>query len=309
MTPDWPTPPAGGTVDAELWKARVAYAQSVAIAEVNARIAADKATLDAEIADRKREADERSQVVLKREDADIASRAAFHAAMVDVAKGTIERARAGAEFVQKGAAAIVGLYTALLGVVFSVADNPMPSRGLVPPVLLSASVVLSTVYLAYLSKAGDVAAPTPNTDRRKAAMNRTIAFILWTRAGAMNRKHFLHASVIALAFALIALPAPFVDVTPDPAPATVAKEAAAGWPQPDTGMNVELAKILYKAQVTEAAAARAAGTPAVADDDDSIWWLGCAIALVVSLVAPRFINRESDSGGDEDGELPGPAAE
>lgn len=313
VTPDWPQPPEASRKDEELWKAQVGYAQAVATARVNAAIAKEKAELDEQIADRKAEIDKRSQIDLKREDADIASRAGFHAAMVEVSKGTVERARSSAELVQKAAAALVTLYTALLGVVFSVVENPLPSRGLVPAVLLGAAVVLSTVYLAYLSKPEEVDAPTPHSEWHGAAMNRTVAFILWTRSGAMNRAHFLQASVVALAFALVALPAPFVDVTPDPAPQEVAAEAETGWPDAPTGMNVALAKILYQAQVTEAATSRAAAKPAVAGDDDTVWWIGCGVALLVSLLAPFGINwlaeKRTASEGEyiaDRGKLPSP---
>jgi len=51
--------------------------------------------------------------------------------------------------VQKAAAAIAALYTPLLGVVFSVNDNPLPSRGVIPVLFLGLAILSSTAYLAY----------------------------------------------------------------------------------------------------------------------------------------------------------------
>jgi hypothetical protein len=69
------------------------------------------------------------EVRKKRTDAEIASAQAdrdaalaldqsFYEAVFDVAKGSIDRARASADFVQKGASAVVAIYGAVLGVAF-----------------------------------------------------------------------------------------------------------------------------------------------------------------------------------------------
>ena len=51
-------------------------------------------------------------------DADVALYKTIYDARVEVLKGTIARAQAGAEFVRNGAAGIVTLYTGVLGLVF-----------------------------------------------------------------------------------------------------------------------------------------------------------------------------------------------
>lgn len=77
--------------------------------------------------------------------AKIALEKSFVDHIFDVAKGSIDRARAGAEKVQTAATAIAGLYTTVLGVSFSVTEKPLPGRGLIAPIFLGAAIVASTV--------------------------------------------------------------------------------------------------------------------------------------------------------------------
>jgi len=95
-------------------------------------------------------------------DADASNLAKFHDTMTTLAIGSVDRARAGAELVQKASAALVTLYTGVLALVFSVTNNPLPPRGVLAPVFLGLAVVLSTAYIAYLEPTtGYNPAPTP----------------------------------------------------------------------------------------------------------------------------------------------------
>jgi hypothetical protein len=270
-----------------------------------------------EIAARQAEADADVALAKAQDDARLASITAFHTALIDVAKGTIDRARASAELVQKAAAAIATLYTGVLALAFSVAERPLPSRGLVPAVLLGWAIVWATVYLAYLSKPKSVDAPTATSDFAEGAMRRSSAFILWTRSGAMNRGYALRVSVIALALGLVLLPAPFVVLGGTTgSDATDLAKVAPAWPEPDAATtDPELARILYAAQVTEAARARADASKPIADDgNDSIWWWLCGAGLLLSLLVPLVVGAVTKPGDPPtpptptpEGELPGPA--
>jgi hypothetical protein len=94
-------------------------------------------------------------------DAEYQLDAQYHSAVMDVAKAAIERARSGAELVQKSAAAIGTAYAALLALSFSVANNPLPPRGAIPGIFLGLSIVLSTAYVAFITKPDHVAKGSP----------------------------------------------------------------------------------------------------------------------------------------------------
>ena len=73
----------------------------------------------------------------------------FFKAIYEVQKGSIDRVRSGAEFVEKAAAGILAVYSAVLGVVFSVSDKaPLPVRGLIPAIFLALALVLAAFFLA-----------------------------------------------------------------------------------------------------------------------------------------------------------------
>lgn len=108
----------------EVFTARV----TSALKEHEAVLAAEQARLTAGLAERATElAADRTEAKADL-DADRESAAALSEAIMTVAQGSVDRARAGAEFVQKGATAIVALYTGALTLVFSVTGNPLPRR-------------------------------------------------------------------------------------------------------------------------------------------------------------------------------------
>jgi hypothetical protein len=187
----------------------------------------------------------------------------------------------------------------VLGLAFSVAENPLPSRGVLPALFLGAAVACSTAYLAYLSKPRSVPAPAPQSSFRAAAMARTRTFLQWAGAPVSRRSYWLRASVIALGVSLMFIPAPFVsgsvpyiDQLPwneDKTTAAVT-EARQDWPNvPEevTRANLELWKIRYAAEVKEAAAARekfkAPGQPSYANQT---WWLASILGLAAVVVFP-----------------------
>lgn len=241
-------------------------------------------------------------------DASYASIAAFHDALIDVSKGSIERARTGAETVQKAAAAIATLYTGVLALAFSVAERPLPSRGLVPAILLGWAIVWATAYLAYISKSGGVDRPKPTSAFADGAMRRSEAFIRWAQSGALNRAYALRVSVVSLAFALALLPAPFV-VLGKASPPSGPGASAPDWPTtPSSVADPELQKILFQAQVDEATAARETARKPVAEDGKDKTWFAIgggavALSLIVPLLIPAGSGQQAPPGrrGDRDG--------
>jgi hypothetical protein len=217
----------------------------------------------------------------------------FFKSIFAVAQQSIDRARDGADTVQKAAAAIAALYTSLLGVVFSVQDHPLPSRGIIPMLFLGLAILASTAYLAYLTraKAVDVLTPAPSSFQQK--LERARSFIEWTRTVVEHNSYLLKLSVVALAVGLVFLPAPFVSFK-SAQPSNSSAVVTPDWPKPseNAGSNIELQKIVYAAQVEEAAEQRKPATTAPEDTGrNDAWWWAAAVALVLTLVAPLAIDR------------------
>jgi hypothetical protein len=273
--PRWPRPRAGTAQELEVLKAKLAW--------MNERAKELAARSQAEL---------ESELELYRQ---------FHTALAEGAKTAIDRSRTAAETVQKAAAGILALYTAVLGVSFSVADNPLPSRGVLPALFLGTAVAFSTAYLAYLSKPRSVPAPAPQSSFRSAAMARTRTFLQWAGAPVSRRSYWLRASVIALGVSLMFIPAPFVggsfpyvDQLPwnEDITAEDTSTAPQDWPDVPSGVtseNRELWKIRYAAEVKETAAARAAfkppGQPSYANQT---WWLASILGFAAMFIFPAI---------------------
>jgi hypothetical protein len=222
-------------------------------------------------------------------DAALALEANYYTAVLEVAKGAIDRSRASADLVQKAAAAIVTLYAGVLALAFSVANNPLPGRALFAAVLLGLAIALSTAFLAFLPAMED-------EDERltleevgeggKAGERLARTFVLWTRKASLVRAPWLRGAVVALLGAVILLPAPFVKLG-DP----VKQDAAIAWPKlPATQGNLELQKILYSAEVTEKAELRK--RPLANGSDDELWTWGFVAFLILTLLfAAGFLPR------------------
>jgi hypothetical protein len=216
----------------------------------------------------------------------------FYKAIFTVAEGSIERATGGADTVQKAATAIAALYTTLLGVVFSVKDHPLPSRGIIPMLFLGLSIVGSTAYLAYLTRAKTVGVLVPRPSSFERNLERARSLIEWASSAAAHRAYLLKMSVVALAVGLIFVPAAFVSFKSTPAP-SAPPAAKPDWPLPSAraGNSIQLQKILYTAQVAESAEQRKQPTTAPLDTgSNAIWWRAALIALLVTLLAPLGID-------------------
>jgi hypothetical protein len=232
---------------------------------------------------RKKRSDEEIAVTRANADAEIAIAHEYYKAVLEVGKGAIDRARASAETVQKASAAIVTLYTGVLALAFSVAENPLPAKALFAATLLGVAILLSTAFLAYV---GDPESPKPRialSDLAEAATfgeRITALFIAWTRRAALERGRLLRGSVVALAGAVALMPAPFITLgEKESTPSQIA------WPKPDSaaGDDAELKKILYTAQVAEVADERK--EPIARDENNPLWFGLFIVALVATVIA------------------------
>lgn len=254
---------------------------------------------EAKLEVRKKRTDEEIATTAANRGADLAVMQAYCQAILDTAKGSIDRARASADIVQKAAAAIATIYAAILGVSFSVSDRPLPVRGIFAAVLLGLAIFLSTSYLAFLRDAQDESQPPqdplPSDTDKKTRM--IVSFVRWTRAAALDRAPLLRASVVALGLALAFLPAPFVTLRPAPS-----AQAAVAWPQPQNAgaadQPVELSAILYQAQVDAAVAAQAT-RPIAVDRLSWLWWVffAAALAVVAAFGSTGWVKRRRARAG------------
>jgi len=256
-----------------------------ALSELAAAEAADRAEAKAEL------------------DADRASSAAFNDAVMTVAKGGIDRARASSEFVQKAATAIFALYTGALTLAFSVTNNPLPARGILPSLFLGFAVLLATAYLAFLTKGDRVKDPADASGTLQAQLNRSRTFVQWTNTSVLNRAPLLRCAVVALGIGVVSLPAPFLTPPSHHAVADVVCAAdqqkdpttgacLAAWPTIPTGnaADATLRQKLFEAQLAEVTASRAAArTGATAPPDDTGWVVGTAVVGVLLIFLPLIL--------------------
>jgi hypothetical protein len=181
-----------------------------------------QAQLDNELASRRELAAEaaadaqlRRDLQKSAQDAEVALNQSVHDARINIAQTAIERGLSGAEFVRNAAAGIVTLYTGLLGVTYATTNGgtTLPARGIAPAILLGLGLACATAYAALLSQTPRAMAPKPHSDLATFQGRRLNAFIDWASNIAMGRAYFLHASVFALFFGVLSLPAPFINIS------------------------------------------------------------------------------------------------
>jgi hypothetical protein len=147
-------------------------------------------------------------------DLEVALSKSVHDARLEVAKTAIDRGHKGAEFVRNAAAAIVTLYTGLLGVTFATTNDatPFPPRGLAPAFFLGLALVCASAYAALLTRAPQIDAPAPHSQLSVFQERRLYAFVEWVSKIALARAYFLHVAVVSLGLGVILLPAPFLAI-------------------------------------------------------------------------------------------------
>lgn len=136
----------------------------------------------------------------------------FHTTMADVAKGAIDRARDSAKYVQTAAAAVNALYVAVLGLVFSVTNHPLPARGVYPTLFLAAAVALSTAYLAFLTSPKAPEMWSFGASETENQFARTMWLVRWVNSVILDRRYAIRSSVLALGLGVLLIPGPFVSL-------------------------------------------------------------------------------------------------
>jgi hypothetical protein len=250
-------------------------------------------------------------------------------AFLEVTKGSLTRSHDTADFVQKVATALATAYTTLLAIVFSIKDNPLPSRGFIPTLFLGLAAALATAYLAFLTRSEDVQISLGSGVPRANSLRKVGTFINWTNDAIYRRAHFLRASVVAMLFGILFLPSAVITLPGPPANAAAAEASASPpvaeatpeptptWPPPIG--PTRLAELeLYKAQLQAhvaaigADAAAAAPTPAEADDTDPLLWTLAVLAgiMVLAFAANWLPQRDAPTSAPpaNGSTIPGAAA-
>jgi hypothetical protein len=138
----------------------------------------------------------------------------FFAAFYEVLVARIDQSRQAGETVQRAATAIATFYGVVLGLAFSVTDNPLPAHALIPGVLLGFALVAATIYLAWQGGQAQQRTATVHPERESDAFLRRRAFLIDFQgvvADFIQRgRWWLRAAVISLALGVVALPLPFL---------------------------------------------------------------------------------------------------
>src|SRR5579885_941263 len=124
-----------------------------------------------------------------------------HNAYIEVAIASINRARDGAKFVERAAAAIGAAYTAILALTYTAGGNkphPLPITGLVPVIFLGGAIVLAAINLDYLTKYKPLSQPKNELLLSEYQAQRMILFLTWAINIAYQRRYFLQASIFCL---------------------------------------------------------------------------------------------------------------
>ncbi|MDJ0350418.1 hypothetical protein [Cryobacterium sp. PH29-G1] len=238
--------------------------------------------------------------------AGIASFTVWESNLYAVTAAALDRAKIGAQTVQTASAAILTIYTGLLGYIVSNSGATFPLRGLVAPLFLGAAVVLSTYYLAFMAprEAGTMAGPPVLGTWQVRAVGRINFFGDYIAEFVARRAAALRASVLCLGVGLVTLALPFIGTSTfsDSVHAKNAALVEIQWPSAPAGMSDPLAAILYQAQVDEAVAvadaARSAAVTAPAGLVESWYFVLIVIALgalFVWLGASEFRAKPADS--------------
>lgn len=220
---------------------------------------ASTTVFDAQVDVRKKRVDAEIARTAARYAADLDDLGRFSTAYAEIASGAIERARAGAEAVIKASAALVALYTGVLGLTFSVSDNPLPPRGLLAPIFLGLAVVLATAYLGFL-RPQDESVPAPSRTQTRPVENNVLArggvLVSVTQAIVRRLSWCLRGSVLALGVGLAYLPMPFLALG-----SGAASSPKIDWPAAvvGNGEQLDLVKLRYAEQLKEVATQRASG--------------------------------------------------
>jgi len=196
----------------------------------------------------------------------------FLSKQFDLATVSLDRSKTAAQIVQTSSAAIGAVYSGVLAVSFSVESQRLPLVGILAPLFLGTAVLLSTIYVAFISSAGKRSTATIQLDAGTPSARRQLQTYI---AGVNNlvgrRLWALQSSVVALFVGLISVSVPYIDFAPTaPAGSAPALVEVDRWPTPDPSLKQSLQQIRYQAEVDLIMQnAKAAAESAVAVSDES----------------------------------------
>jgi hypothetical protein len=134
---------------------------------------------------------------------------------IEVSKAAIDRSIQRAEFLQKVAAAVVSLYTAILALTYA-ADkskgNTISILGVIPGFFIGISYLLSAFYVSFITRSKDIEETNSDGTLIGEELSQRITFIKWNRASAMKRISLLQASIISLGIGILFLPIPYIQI-------------------------------------------------------------------------------------------------
>ncbi len=181
-----------------------------------------RARLDAFVAQEERAATQVENERARLAEADEARRTAAYAAHYAILKSVIDarlttitaatdRAARAAEFCRNAAAAVVTLYTGLLGLTYSVKDGtPLSPAGAAPAVFLAASLVFASAYAAFLTPGRGTSEPQPHSALTVQQELKIDAYAQWVNELVSRRSWALRGAVLCLGAGVVLLPAPFL---------------------------------------------------------------------------------------------------
>lgn len=235
----------------------------------------------------------------------------FHTTLRDIGKTTVTRTDSLAQLVQTASAAIVTLYTGVLGFVFVAGGTALPLRALIPAIFLGLAVVLAAAYAAFLTPIPDTPY-RPTSLPRQNALAQTRAVLRFVRVRNHTRARAIRAAVVALGLGVLFLPAPFIALgsAGAPAPAVHATELPNIPEDAPAEALPELVVARYQVELSEAAAIRAgerSAGPTAAETEllgirmqvaDANFLLLAALLAVVGFLFAAFYKVPSDSDGE-----------
>ena|SRR3990170_817415 len=205
-TANWPDPGNDVEKNRELFKAKLEWHKKSLEAEV-AREVAHNAYINA------KETAEFANYYATRQE--------FYKGYIEVSKETAKESISRADFIQKIAAAIGGLYTGMLAFMFSVSKDvaadvvALDIRGIAPTIFLGLAFFLAAAYIGFITHPNPILPARSGGTLGDAQRAMRDTFIIWTRASLLRRRYLLQASVVSMGIGIAFLPAPFLEINND----------------------------------------------------------------------------------------------
>jgi hypothetical protein len=129
---------------------------------------------------------------------------AINTGFIDVAKGAIDRSIQRADFVQKVATALGTIYSGVLAYSLSVdKEKHLTFSGMLPVVFLGLAFVFSAFYVSFITRSKDIEIEESDGTLPGEIHSQLNTFIAWATAPVMERRAFLHSSIISLGFGIL----------------------------------------------------------------------------------------------------------